>query len=362
LRARLVAVEKDGYRRPVRADFGTFAEGWLAEYPQLKRLKRSTTLSYEQIVRNHLLPAFGALQVGELTVERIERYVAGKQRGGLSAASCNRHLNVLSLILRRALRRKLIQTSPIPLVDRPKEEVRRWRILTPAEIGSVERALDVLIGEAECDRDRDDRQVVRVMFLTLVGTGVRRGELLGLRWRAVALADPDGQKLRIEETWTRHAVDTPKSRAGRRTIALGERLGNELCDHLARTPFKGDDERVFANPRTGGPFDANRYKDTLTLAFTRAGVDGCVRVCHDLRHTSISISAAAGTTPEALMSRAGHSSYSTTRRYIDLDGEAFRGDADRLEQRLWGGSVRKTGTKSEFSAPDQEPEGAANPQ
>src|SRR5207253_6716124 len=97
------------------------------------------------------------------------------------------------------------------------------------------------------------------------------------------------------------------------------------------------------NPRTGGPFDADRYKDTLTVALKRAGIDGYVRVCHDLRHTSITNSAAAGTKPEALMSRAGHSSYTTTRRYIDLAGEQFREEADRLEQRLWGGSGTNKG-------------------
>jgi hypothetical protein len=43
------------------------------------------------------------------------------------------------------------------------------------------------------------------------------------------------------------------------------------------------------------------------------------------------------------MTRSGHSSYATTRRYVDLAGERFRGEADRLEQRLWGGPVEKSG-------------------
>jgi integrase len=294
-------------------------------------------------------------------VERVEGFVSRKRRDGLSPASCNRHLNVLSLILRRALRRNLIRTSPIPLVDRPKEELKRWRILSPVEISAVERALDAMIEEAEADRDRDDRQVVRVMFLTHVGCGIRQSEALGLRWRVVALADPDGPKLRVEETWVRHATDTPKSRAGRRTIALGRRVAEELTEHLGRTAFKGDDERVFANPRTGGPFDSKRYKDILTSALKRAGIHDYVRTSHDLRHTSITNSAAAGTKPEALMSRAGHSSYSTTRRYIDLAGESFREEADRLEERLWGGSGTQNRSQDAPPSPDQETEGAANP-
>jgi integrase-like protein len=159
----------------------------------------------------------------------------------------------------------------------------------------------------------------------------------------------------------RHGVDTPKSTAGQRTIALGKRLADELYDHLGRTPFKAADERVFVNPRTDRPFGDDRYKAIFTLAMTRAGIEGVVRPSHDLRHSSITNAAAAGTKPEALMSRAGHSSCSTTRRYIDLAGEQFREEADRLEERLWG----RSGTKSRYqetpSLPDQETEEVASP-
>ena len=252
-------------------------------------------------------------------------------------------------------------SNPIPLVDRAKEGRRKWRIFSPVEVGAVERAFDELIAEAETDRDRDDRQVVRLMFLTLMATGIRRGELIGLRWRAISLADPDGPKLRVEETWVRHGVDTPKSTAGQRTIAIGKRLADELYDHLGRTPFTGADERVFVNPRTGRPFGDDRYKEIFTLALTRAGIEGVVRPSHDLRHSSITNAAAAGTKPEALMSRAGHSSYSTTRRYIDLAGEQFREEADRLEERLWGRSGTKSRYQATTSSPDQETEEAASP-
>jgi integrase len=90
-------------------------------------------------------------------------------------------------------------------------------------------------------------------FLLFMMAGVRHGEALGLRWRTVLLADPDEPVMRIEETFVRHAIDTPKSQAGNRTIALGSRLAAELFEHRGRSPYKGEDERVFANPRTGTP-------------------------------------------------------------------------------------------------------------
>jgi integrase len=109
-----------------------------------------------------------------------------------------------------------------------------------------------------------------------------------------------------------------------------------LCNYRASTPFAGEDERVFVNPRTGSPFRPSRFGNLLRDALKRAGVEGYIRPCHDLRHSSITNAAAAGTSPEALMSRAGHSDCATTRRYVDLAGERFREEGDRLERRLAG--------------------------
>ncbi len=315
-----------------------------------KALKRTTRRGYEQIVKNHLEPAFGSMHPADVTVERIEKYVATKLRKGFSPASVNRQLNVLSLVMKAAVKQRLVGSNPIPVVDRPREPRRRWRILTPAETLRIERALNDLVREAKNDRDRADRQTVRTLFLTLMGTGLRRGEALGLRWGSVLLADPDGAVLRVEETWVKSGVDTPKSQAGHRTIALGSRLADELFQHRARTTYDSDEERVFCNPRTGRPFDDERHAEILRLALAKAGIENYVRPCHDLRHSSITNAAAAGTSPEALMSRAGHSSYATTRRYIDLAGEHFREDADRLERRLWGGNGTKSGYKVDLPA------------
>jgi integrase len=83
-------------------------------------------------------------------------------------------------------------------------------------------------------------------------------------------------------------------------------------------------------------------------------VEGAIRPCHDLRHSSITNGAAAGTPPEALMTRSGHSDYATTRRYIDLAGERFRPEAERLEERLWGGTGTRYRYRVEASQPEEE--------
>ena len=182
----------------------------------------------------------------------------------------------------------------------------------------------------------------RVVFLAVLYTGLRRGEVLGLRWRHVFLADPEGARLEVRETVVYGRAETPKSERAERTIALGPKLADELFEHRARTAFAGDDERVFCQPETGGLLDHKRYAKTLKAALAKAKIEKPLRPFHDGRHSSITNAAAAGTPPAALQARAGHSDYSTTQLYIDLAGETFREEAERLEQRLSGtGSGRE---------------------
>jgi integrase len=275
-----------------------------------------------------------------IDVGKLDSYLAKKRRDGLAPRTLNRHLNLLHSLLKAAQGRGLVRANLVSAVERPREPRRRWTILSPIEIARVERAFAELVDEAEGE-ERTRREQARVVFLTVVSAGLRRGEILGLRWRDVALADPAGATLRVRETWVRGAPDTPKSEKSERTIALGERLASELFDHRARTAFQGDEERVFCS-QTGGPLDVVRYAATFKLALERAKIDKPMRPFHDGRHTSITNAAAAGVAPAALMARAGHSDFKTTQGYIDLAGETFREEAELLEARLFG---QKSGQK-----------------
>ena len=104
-----------------------------------------------------------------------------------------------------------------------------------------------MIEQAKTDRDRDDLILTRRLFLFHMGTAIRRGEAAGLRWRSVLLADPSGPVVRIEETWVRNRMDTPKSDAGMRTISLGEKIAAELWDHRQWSQYGTDDDYVFPN-------------------------------------------------------------------------------------------------------------------
>jgi integrase len=161
----------------------------------------------------------------------------------------------------------------------------------------VEGAFVTLAEEAETHEHSVRVEQARVVFVLVVGAGMRRGEVLGLRWRNVHLADPDGASLRVSETWVRDAIDTPKSESSERTIALGQKLAGELFDHRGRTAFGGEDERVFCHREMGGALDHNRSAKTLRVALGKAEITAYVRPFHDGRNTSITNGAKAGMNP-----------------------------------------------------------------
>ncbi len=89
-----------------------------------------------------------------------------------------------------AVSRQIVKVNPVTGIHRPREPRRRWTILSPLEVGRVDRAFTEL-AEAETHSTRQARlEQARVVFLTVVSAGLRRGEVLGLGWRDVDLADP----------------------------------------------------------------------------------------------------------------------------------------------------------------------------
>lgn len=311
LRERLVRVERRGYRRPKRTTFCEYAATWLSEGERRRAWKPRTVVAYRHVL-DRLGENFGSMPLSTIRPRHVAEYVADAVEN-YGSATVNRDVSVLHDVFATAKREELVDSNPAERVERPKPSRRDWRILEPVEVARVAKAFV------------DDQ--ARVAFLTLVLTGIRRSELRALRWRDVDLVDG---VLRVRDS---------KSEEGVRSIALPPRLAEELWQHRRRSPFDGDDERVFYSPKTGGPYSVHRHVQDLRVALAVAGVDGHVRPFHDLRHTSITNDAAAGANPVALMAKAGHRSMKTTNVYVHLAGVVFRSEAEALERRLLGGET-----------------------
>jgi hypothetical protein len=147
--------------------------------------------------------------------------------------------------------------------------------LTPAEIARVNTVFISLAAEA-AEEERAWVEQARVVFAVVYGLGLRRGKVPGHRWRHVRLADAEGPTLRVEETFVCNRVETPKSTASTRTIALGRVVAEEPFEH--RSSYDADEDRVFCHLATGGPLHHERYAETLDAALAHAGIEDEVSV------------------------------------------------------------------------------------
>lgn len=322
LRERLVKVERKGWRKPAPLTFAQYAERWFAEGEDKRRWKPSTVMEY-RIVHRRLVDAFGPRPLAAIRPRDVAAFIAEASLE-LAPATVGRDVSVLHAIFVSATREELVDANPATRAERPKVPKRKWRILEPAEVAAVAQAFV-------------DEQA-RAVFLTLMLLGVRRFELQAIRWGDVDLLEG---VLR---------VNVSKSEAGERSIAIPPMLRDELAAHYRRTAYRADTDLVFCHPERGTIYRAETFKPALEAAMSAAGVQGRVRAFHDLRHASLTNGAAAGESPIALMTRAGHSNMSTTKRYLHLAGTVFQDEAARLEQRLLG--VRSVERSTDLSEPE----------
>jgi integrase len=306
LRERLVRVEKRSYRRPKPITFRQYAREWLTGC-EGRRQWHPSTIKIRRLQVGRLIDFFGPLRLATIRPTHVASYVSDRL-GDYSPATVNGDVDVLFEILKTAKREELVDQNAAEGAERPRVPRRRWRILEPVEVARVAKALS------------HDQQA-HAAFLTLVITGVRRFELQALRWRDVDLVE---NVLRVRDS---------KTEDGIRSIALPPTLAETLWQWRRATKFQGDDERAFANQKTGGEYREERFAEAFRAALIASGIDEYVRPFHDLRHSAITHDAAAGASPIAVMTKAGHASMSTTKRYLHLAGVVFRDEAVALENR-----------------------------
>jgi integrase len=154
--------------------------------------------------------------------------------------------------------------------------------------------------------------VERAMYVTAAMTGARQGELLGLRWQDV---DWTAQRIRVRRNFVRGEFGTPKSKRSTRSVPLASRVAAELERLFQGSPYKGDDDLIFAHPETGLPINRSKIGRRYKVALHQAGVRE-VRF-HDLRHTFGTRMASAGVPMRTIQEWMGHRDIGTTMIYAD---------------------------------------------
>jgi integrase len=286
-----------------RLTVADYLQQWLSTYSQ-PNLAPKTHIRYEQLIRIHMVPVVGNIPLTKLRPLHIHEVYKRVREKGLSARTALHCHRVLKEALQHALRWQLITRNPAEAVDPPTPERYQVPALHPEE---VKRLLTI-----------SDGTPYGMLVHLAVMTGLRMGELLGLRWQDV---DLDSGLISVRQTcqWLPKQgfiFRQPKTHRSARpvTVAKGtvERLRQhrvrQLEDRLAAGLGHQDSDLVFANA-LGEPIHPNSLRDAWAKVAAEAGLR--LRF-HDLRHAHASLLLQQGVHPKVVSERLGHSTVGVT--------------------------------------------------
>jgi integrase len=306
----------------VRAACETYLES-----ASVKTLELSTWSQYEQHVRVHIIPRIGDVLLTQLTERRVYEFIDGLTTE-VSVAMARKVLATLKRVITSAQRRGQVGRNVI--IDK------QIRVTGSSEFQKrlPERSeLQRLLAASDPD--------TRVLFLTAMLTGLRRGELRALSWDDVRF---DERVIRVRrsarETGT---IKATKTRKGRRDIPMGANLMRELKAWKLKCP-NGPEQLVFPNGagrvESGSNIWNRRFVPTMKAAGLVDQEGKPVFRFHDLRHAAAALFIEQGMGPKRIQDLMGHASIQMT---FDTYGYLFRDD-DRDAQAAEGVAARLLGT------------------
>ena len=288
-----------------RLTVGGYLEGWLASQKP-PALRASTWTAYRFHLR-HAAP-IADIRLARLAPADLERLYRGLLDGDgghapLSPTTVHHLHRILHRALGRAVRQGVLVRNVAALVDGPRIARHEMRTLTADEVRRLLQAA------------RGDR--LEALYVLAVTTGLRRGELLALRWSDV---DLEARTLAVRGTLQREGGlrrAEPKTPRSRRRIeltdaaieALQRHRQGQVAERLA-APRWADPDLVFATTDGGLVEPSNMLRRSFAPLLERAGLPP-IRF-HDLRHTAATLHLALGTHPKVVSDMLGHASVGIT--------------------------------------------------
>lgn len=323
------------YVAPARTTLGEMCEQWLEV--QRSRLRPSTWESYCGMLRGRVVPELGHIALQQLTAARIDQLYArllsdgrADGSGGLSARSVRYTHVVLRRALGDAVRKNLLARNPTDAADPPSASEAKAPTMRTWDAGEVARFLEHITGDR-----------LAAAWRLAATTGLRRGEVLGLRWRD---CDLDAGRVTIVQTLIEGPreprLSKPKSGRGRNVAldagtvqALREHRKAQASERLAWGPAYRDTGLVFCR-EDGTPIWPRTFSRTFEGHAKNAGVPP-IRV-HDLRHSWATAALGAGVHPKVVQERLGHASVAITLDIYSHAIPAMQEDAATRVAALFG--------------------------
>lgn len=283
---------------------GDFIERWLKEYAK-PNLSPRTVEGYESIYKTHIGPSLGKLQLKDVRPERIQAFYASRLEMGLSTTTVRHHAMMLHRVLEHAVKWQLLARNPADAV-------------TPPVARHIEmRTLDEAAAETVLEAAKDTPYFP--LFHLGLYTGIRRSEMLAVRWRDTDLLMADISISRSMHRLLDHQIvfrGTKTAKSSRKVAldpvtcgVLRQHRSNEIA--LCKTlQIKFTEDRLVFCHWDGSPL----LPSTVSQAWRRLtrGLGFNNIRFHDLRHSHATLMLKAGVHPKVVQERLGHSSIAIT--------------------------------------------------
>ena len=284
--------------------FGDWIDFWYQNFSKPK-IRMTTQLSYEGRIYTHIIPEIGKIPLNKLTQNDLQQFYARLKKGGrkrfveqygegLSDRMVRSCHTTCRTALEKAVVEGLITTNPAIGCRLPPKKAKEMQVLTQAEI------LRFLT--------RAKEEGYYEMFLLELTTGMRRGEIIGLKWRDLNLQTGELRITRqVVKTGSSKEISVPKTKSSVRTILLPP----DMVELLAELKKQTKGEWMFPSPvKEGEPRNPTAVYHRFQLILERSH---CKKIrFHDLRHTFATMALENGMDIKTLSAMIGHISSETT--------------------------------------------------
>jgi len=277
----------------------------------LPTLKFATCEIYSLLLRKHLIPQFGAHRLCDIARGEVQQYLLDKLKQGFAWETTSHLRHLLSKVMGTAVNWDYVSNNPVRGVKMPERTLKRpHRFLSAEEVKRLIAA---------------SKEPTRTIIILATMTGLRIGEIIGLRWGRIDLLRGT---LLVAETCYKGHFGTPKTRASRREVPLAPAVVRELKERYLLSADHTPSALVFATSQ-GSPLAAdNLRKKSLRTACRKAGLQ---RIdWHALRHTHGTLLHAQGTPLKVAQAQLGHSHMATTLEVYTHASRSAQRDAVNL--------------------------------
>ena len=293
-------LELDGgtYVKPYKNTFPEFIKEWFEFY--CRNVEKTTAQNRWPLIKNHIIPYFGGKRLNQITSKMIDNFYSKKLGEGLSGKTVRELHNLLNRAFSQAVKWSYLQNNPVVNATPPRVEKKETIVWSE---GEFKRFLSLI-------ESRDDY----ALYLLLITTGMRKGELLGLKWCDVEF---DKRKLHIKRSLCRIigeglVLKNPKTANSNRQISISTYVRDVLRKHYETQQeviqaYQGHfnlEGLVFCNSK--GTFkDPNNLLREFNSIIKSASLPKIT--LHDLRHLHATLMLKNGENPKVVSERLGHS-------------------------------------------------------